>query len=112
MFTTLFHADWSTSSGKRWAASAVRDGDMWTVTEPRPVLPSLKLLEWLFDETRRGPVLAGFDFPIGLPTAYGSLTGADDFGSALAQFGQGRWSRFYDVAEKGDEVSLERPFYP
>jgi hypothetical protein len=57
-------------------------------------------------------VLAGFDFPNGLPSSYGARTGAVDFCAALLHFGTGRWDRFYDVAEKADDICLERPFYP
>jgi hypothetical protein len=35
-----------------------------------------------------------------------------DFCSALDAFGHGSWSKFYDVADIADEISLSRPFYP
>jgi hypothetical protein len=57
-------------------------------------------------------LLMGFDFPIGLPIAYARLAGISDFLSALPDLGRGKWARFFDVAEKADEISLNRPFYP
>jgi hypothetical protein len=60
----------------------------------------------------RGPVLAGFDFPIGVPFAYGVQTSEPDFVTALTKFGTGHWERFYEVAEHPSEISIERPFYP
>ncbi len=71
----------------------------------------------LFDELRlrakaRGPVLAGFDFPIGLPIAYAEKTGFPDFLTALASFGAGEWRHWYQVARQRDEISVRRPFYP
>ncbi|MCQ8240990.1 hypothetical protein [Rhizosaccharibacter radicis] len=59
-----------------------------------------------------GPVLAGFDFPIGVPRFYGERTGLPDFRALLAAAGTGRWSRFFDVAVGPNEIGLERPFYP
>lgn len=56
--------------------------------------------------------LLGFDFPIGLPIAYASQAGIDDFRSFLPEFGQGEWESFYLPATTPDEISLRRPFYP
>ena len=54
----------------------------------------------------RGPrqaILAGFDFPIGVPETYARRAGISRFLVALQSFGTGAWSRFYDVAETADE---------
>jgi hypothetical protein len=59
-----------------------------------------------------GPVLAGFDFPIGVPMAYAQRTAFPDFPAALAAFGHGEWAEFYHVAATPDEISIRRPFYP
>ncbi len=59
-----------------------------------------------------GCVLAGFDFPIGLPAAYARKAGIHDFLASLPGFGQGHWAQFYMPAKKSDEISLYRPFYP
>ena len=61
---------------------------------------------------RDGPILAGFDFPIGLPAAYAKQAGIEDFATALAGFGQGRWRDFYEVAAQPEQIALTRPFYP
>lgn len=58
------------------------------------------------------PTLAGFDFPIGVPAAFGERTGLGGFSEAIAAFGTGCWSRFYDVGERAEDISLYRPFYP
>ena len=59
-----------------------------------------------------GSTLAGFDFPIGVPTAFGSKTGFSGFRDALRHFGTGDWHRFYEVAEGPADISPHRPFYP
>jgi hypothetical protein len=57
-------------------------------------------------------VLVGFDFPIGLPLAYAERVGADSFPDLLPQLGEGPWGGFYDTAERAEDISLRRPFYP
>ena len=111
-FATLTHADWSNTPKKRWAAVATSEDGGWYVELPAQVSASPRFLDLLFERTSRGAVLAGFDFPIGLPLSYGSAIGAADFRAALNEFGTGRWSRFYDVAETAAEICIERPFYP
>ena len=73
-------------------------------------LPAWELLSR--SRLHRCTLLSGFDFPIGLPESYGQKTGLGDFCSALDAFGYGSWSKFYDVADIADEISLSRPFYP
>jgi len=109
-FRSLFHADWSTVAKKRWVASAARTDAGWQVTLPRLVRDTRAFVGELF--TAVGPALAGFDFPIGVPTAYGQLTGLADFSTALEVFGQGEWAEFFVVAEMPQQVSRTRPFYP
>ena len=77
---------------------------------PRLVGPTDRFANELLQEPRS--TLAGFDFPIGLPAAFGRRTGFGSFRTALQQFGTGDWRRFYDVAEQAGEISLYRPFYP
>jgi hypothetical protein len=112
MFATLSHADWSTTAKKRWAAVARQHAGAWHVGTPYQVSSSSELLDRLFDDATHGAVLAGFDFPIGLPASYGARTATDNFRSVLPEFGKGRWCRFYEVAENVTEISVERPFYP
>ncbi len=59
-----------------------------------------------------GPVLVGFDFPIGLPASYGQMTGFAGFIDALKMLGMADWADFFRVADKAAQVSLRRPFYP
>ncbi len=57
-------------------------------------------------------MLLGFDFPIGVPVAYGARTGCANFPQFLAALEQGVWSRFFDVASQPAEIGIGRPFYP
>jgi hypothetical protein len=104
----VLHADWSMRPAKRWQSTALlqangryrllptaRSGDLWR---------SLK--------GHGGRVLLGFDFPLGVPAAYAVKAGIDDFADALQHFGSGRLVAFYEVAERPEEISLVRPFYP
>lgn len=106
------HADWSTAPNKRWMATArLRDG-VYRVAPPEPVREPGTLLESCRREALSGGALAGFDFPIGLPRAYARRAGIADFRGTLPAFGTGPWHRFYEPAERPEEIALERPFYP
>lgn len=107
----LVHADWSVSPKKRWAARAEWSGG-WTVTAVEPVGPTPSFVADLLRAAAVRRVLAGFDFPIGLPRSYGAKTGETDFSAFLRGIGTGRWSRFADIARRPDEIAIERPFYP
>lgn len=107
----LVHADWSISPKKRWAARAEWTAG-WTVTSVEPVGPTPVFVADLLRSAADRRVLAGFDFPIGLPNSYGAKTGEPDFSAFLRAIGTGRWSRFADIARSANEVSIERPFYP
>jgi hypothetical protein len=56
--------------------------------------------------------MVGFDFPIGLPSSYAKRTGFTDFPQALLHFGEGEWASWFEVAERADDISIRRPFYP
>lgn len=106
------HADWSTSAAKRWIAMAsLRDG-VYRVDAPEPVRDPETLIESRVREASGGGALLGFDFPIGLPRAYARRADIGDFRSALPAFGAGRWHEFYDLAERREQIAVERPFYP
>lgn len=107
----LVHADWSVSPKKRWAARAEWAAG-WKLTSVEPVGPTAAFLGDLLTAASTHRVLAGFDFPIGLPNRYGEKTGEADFSALLRRIGTGRWSDFADVARMADEISIERPFYP
>jgi hypothetical protein len=59
-----------------------------------------------------GCILAGFDFPIGIPSYYASKAGITDFLATLLLFGQNEWDQFYIPAELPSEIIIHRPFYP
>ena len=110
----VVHADWSVDPAKRWCARAIRlTGGGYAALPPEPVgalddfLPSS-----LATAGPGGTVFAGFDFPLGLPRAYAQAAKIDDFATALTAFGRGRWRDFYTPAERAEDISLRRPFYP
>ena len=82
------------------------------MTAVEPVGPTATFVADLLRDAATRHVLAGFDFPIGLPRSYGAKTGEADFSAFLRGVGTGRWSRFADIARTPDEISIERPFYP
>jgi integrase len=94
-------------------AVAIGHGEKFDVSGPEPVLHTRDLLARLGQRQRQtGPLLVGFDFPIGLPRAYGAKTGFEDFRSALMAFGKGAWASWYEPAERPSEIRVHRPFYP
>jgi len=109
-FKSLFHADWSALSKKRWVAGGSWVEDGWRVTPPRLVGETSAFVDELFAAVR--PALAGLDFPIGVPAAYGELAGLGDFSTGLEVFGKGEWGEFFVAAETPQQVSRTRPFYP
>ena len=94
----------------RWMAQAERASAGWTISAPTLVGPLDRFLECA--SAPIGSTLLGVDLPIGLPRLWASRAGVTDFPSGLEQFGEGRWRAFFDVAERLEDVSLERPFYP
>lgn len=109
----VVHCDWSLVPRKRWMAVARRNGGRWAIGPPEPVGEVASLFGRLAARAgEEGPLFAGFDFPIGLPRAYGERTGLPDFRAALAAFGTGDWSEWYDVSRTPGEISIRRPFYP
>jgi hypothetical protein len=78
---------------------------------PEPVGDPGTLLERLARDAD-GPVLAGFDFPIGVPRSWAAAAGVDDFVALLPLLGHGEWSSFFEVARVPAEIGLRRPFYP
>jgi hypothetical protein len=112
--TMVSHADWSKDPDKCWLAVAVHQPDhSWLACDLVNVpLPS-SLFSYLKSfQTQPGCILAGFDFPIGLPAAYASQAGLTDFLTSLPLFVHGVWSQFYDPADNPAQISLRRPFYP
>ncbi len=59
-----------------------------------------------------GCILSGFDFPIGIPSAYALKSKITDFLSVLPIFSHAAWVEFYLPAEEPSQICLQRPFYP
>ena len=94
-------------------AAVLDDDGRYRVNAPEPVGPLGTYLGRLRDCA--GPdntVLAGFDFPIGLPARYAARAGLTDFRSALIRLGRNKWSDFYEPARSRSDISIGRPFYP
>ncbi len=105
----LAHADWGSQPAKRWLVTARREGRRWRVGAPVRVEAPGRLLPGLASEAgRNGAVVAGFDFPIGLPLAYARRASLREFRRLLPVLG----GAFFEVAERPEEISLLRPFYP
>jgi hypothetical protein len=106
----VVHADWSIDPRKRWVAIAhIRDDLGYEVREVR-LAPDM--LGFVRHEAQAGKVLAGFDFPIGLPIHYARQTPFTSFSHFVA-YQQGReFLPFSSVAHLPSEISIERPFYP
>ena len=103
------HADWSVHPQKRWMAAAKLRAGGYLADAPAPVGPLDGFWARLAAAAGEdGPILVGFDFPIGLPAAYAKRAGIGDFLEALDRFDE----RFYEVATAAEEISLARPFYP
>jgi len=111
--TLVVHADWGINPAKRWSARALLVDGAYRVAATTPVRSTTDMLaRLLHDAGRGGSVLAGFDFPIGLPAAYAERAGIGAFLEVLGAFGGPEWADFYKVAERPDEIDLRRPFYP
>jgi hypothetical protein len=103
------HADWGSQPAKRWLATARREGGRWRAGAPVHVEAPARVLPGLAAEAgRSGAALVGFDFPIGLPLAYARRACVRGFRSLLPVLG----GAFFEVAERPEEISLLRPFYP
>jgi hypothetical protein len=107
--TLVAHADWGSQPAKRWVATARREAGAWRVGAPVHVDAPARLLARLRDEAGEGgAAIVGFDFPIGLPLAYARRACVRDFRALLPTLG----GPFFEVAERPEEISVLRPFYP
>ena len=93
---------------KRWAARADLDADRRYVVGAPEIITPAALLEVAAEPS----TLLGFDFPIGIPSAYATRAGVTSFADLLPTLGVGVWSTFFNVARTESEISLWRPFYP
>ena len=111
--TRVIHCDWSVDEKKRWAAVAEWGDGRWVLDGPSKVSEQVDLLTDVGATAETpGATLVAFDFPIGVPSAWGRQTGVASFAELLPELGEGRWSDFYDVAVAREEISITRPFYP
>jgi hypothetical protein len=109
----IVHCDWSTSASKRWMAAAqLSPKGSYEATAPVPVGSTDSFFSRLRERVPGGAILAGFDFPIGVPRAYAERAGFARFPEMLLYLGMDRWADFYNPAVRPDEISLVRPFYP
>lgn len=108
----LIHADWSVAERKRWLATARKSDATWTIEAVRPVGATAVFVRSIIDDAKQTLVIAGFDFPIGVPAAYGERTGLADFPSLLQAIGEGEFGDFAKVAREPEEITTTRPFYP
>jgi hypothetical protein len=120
------HADWGCDPRKRQVATAVLAPEaapahyrvVSLAAAPggaagRPDLfAALAGLAALAGRPGTGTVLIGFDFTIGLPRAYAAAVGAESFPAFLGRLGSPPWQDFDRVAERPEQISLGRPFYP
>ena len=107
------HADWSCDPKKRWMAVSRRVRGTYEMEIPEPVGDTGSLLSCLRQRSNAGgPIIVGFDFPIGLPYSYASRARITRFLDVLPLLGTGLWKNFYDIAEMARDISLYRPFYP
>jgi len=102
------HADWSMHGAKRWIARAVLQPEGYVALPPTPVGALESFWTRLAAAAGRGPIVIGFDFPIGLPALYAERAGIADFLDALDRFGDD----FYEIARTPEEITVRRPFYP
>ena len=82
--TLVAHADWSKDPKKRWMAVATRAGtsDRYLVEGPENVTDASTMIERLLERGNGGPILVGFDFPIGIPRAYAEKAGVRELSMA------------------------------
>jgi hypothetical protein len=111
--TLVVSCDWSVSPRKRWLAAArLSPNAFYEVTAPTPVNQLRGFFPSLRELAPTGPILAGFDFPIGIPRFYARRAEVAHFTVLLPQLGEGRWADFYRVAETAEQVSVTQLFYP
>ena len=115
-FDMLVHSDWSVHSKKRWSAIAEKIEDKWQITEIKHINKIQDCL--LKNASQNGKsILAGFDFPIGIPNFWYELAGINDFIGFLDDVSSEKddslkFQHFFEVADNISDVSYARPFYP
>ncbi|WP_024509626.1 DUF429 domain-containing protein [Bradyrhizobium sp. ARR65] len=107
-FNRLVHSDWSVLPAKRWTAVALSLEDSWLIEHLAPTPSPDLFVDDLLKQGRR--TLAGFDFPIGLPSAYLERTGLN-FLDLISEPCSMHARRFFTPAETLFDISPTQPFY-
>ena len=110
MYDMIFHADWSINPNKRWVAVAEMRQSGWEIFSLK-IAPA-NLADLLLEHARNKRVLAGFDFPIGVPAKWADKMKLESFPHFLDQLRNNAYPAFFKVAGSQCEISPERPFYP
>lgn len=108
----IAHADWSTKPEKRWIATGRLSGSTYALGAPQPVGDVASLLRRLSESAGGGSLVAGFDFPLGLPLSFAERAQISRFPDFLPVLGKGEWKNFYEIAASPGDISFHRPFYP
>lgn len=107
------HCDWSKDAGKRWMTVATWNNRAYTVSGPEQVGDVATLFDRLRESLdSKDGLLVGFDFPIGVPSAYADRAMIGNFRNALCNFGTDASPQFYEKCHTPDMIALGRPFYP
>src|SRR5438067_10986166 len=105
----VVHADWSTHPRKRWYSYACRTGDPSVVHSTQLVGEASTFRHRLRSTAgEQALIVAGFDFPIGLPTAYARECRIERFLDVLPRLGVQEWAAFYHVCGQASEISNYR----
>jgi hypothetical protein len=112
------HADWGTDPRKRQVALAelLPDGSylIANLGQANQLGISSGDLRTALSagKSTSGRLLAGFDFPIGLPLPYAALVGVTTFPDFLNEIGKKPFHEFARAAATRSEITPYRPFYP
>jgi hypothetical protein len=107
------HCDWSKDPAKQWmAVGRIDDDGRASADAPEPVGDATTLLERLRERAGAAKIVAGFDFPIGVPHAYAQRAGIERFWDLLEQLANGQLPLLLEPAERPEDISVGRPFYP
>jgi hypothetical protein len=84
----------------------------WTAFASRHTTDGGSLRRRLHIDEDEPVVVAGFDFPIGVPRTYAERAGIANFPEFLCECGRGEWRDFFEVADSPEEITLQCTFYP
>src|SRR6266516_4051350 len=82
---------------------ATLDGATYRVSAPTPVISRETLIQWTTHEANGGGDVLGFDFPIGVQSAYASKGAIERFLDVLPEFGTSRWKESHDIPRRPDQ---------